>query len=131
MKHIFKLIALVLLFAAPATAFAGDMTEVPRSGQCKMLTEQQITEIQQSLTSRGFYDGPIDGVWHIKTLEAVKAYQASRQLAPNGELTTTDLEALGLDVTGLRQEYTTTIQTGFIRKHGNGPEARGKQSFQE
>ncbi len=43
-----------------------------------------VTYLQQCLTAKGYGLGAIDGIFGIKTLEAVKAYQADNGLAVDG-----------------------------------------------
>lgn len=45
---------------------------------------QQVTLLQQRLTSIGYGVGKIDGIFGAKTLEAVKAYQAEHNLVVDG-----------------------------------------------
>ncbi len=113
----------------------------------------ETRNLQRSLAARGFYKGQIDGVWGPQTAEAVRSYQTSVDRSPNGILTTTDLENLGVRVSyndadtashvapAAGGDYTYThkrtvstkryIEKVDIRKHGNGPHARGWQAFQE
>lgn len=43
-----------------------------------------VTYLQQRLTAKGYGTGAIDGVFGIKTLEAVRAFQAENNLVPDG-----------------------------------------------
>ncbi len=132
MKHTMK--ALMICTALALVPFAAQAETVKsvyiEQGQHKSLSEAQIVGIQQSLASRGFYHGAVNGMWTPETLEAVRSYQVSRSLQPSGMLMTTDLEALGLYV-GPREVTKVTTEKVDIRKHGNGPNARGWQAFQE
>ncbi len=112
----------------------------------------ETRNVQRSLAARGFYKGQIDGVWGPQTAEAVRDYQSSVDRSPTGILTTTDLHNLGVRVSynadvanevapAAGGDYTCThkrtvsteryIEKVDIRKHGNGPHARGWQAFQE
>ncbi|MBD5395835.1 MAG: hypothetical protein HDR71_16590 [Lachnospiraceae bacterium] len=43
-----------------------------------------VTYLQQRLTAKGYSVGTIDGIFGIKTLEAVKAFQAENGLTVDG-----------------------------------------------
>lgn len=46
----------------------------------------KIIEVQQALAQLGFKPGPLDGVWGRQTAAAVRAFQTSRSLEPDGIL---------------------------------------------
>lgn len=48
------------------------------------LTQKEVAEIQRALRLAGFSAGPVDGIFGSRTLKAVKAFQRSRALAPDG-----------------------------------------------
>ncbi|HWI63802.1 MAG TPA: peptidoglycan-binding domain-containing protein, partial [Symbiobacteriaceae bacterium] len=43
-----------------------------------------VLDVQRSLRSRGFYQGTLDGVYGRGTFDAVVAFQARRNLTPDG-----------------------------------------------
>ena len=57
-----------------------------------------VTYLQQRLTAKGYGVGNIDGVFGVKTLEAVKAYQAENGLAVDGVVGAKTWESLGAAV---------------------------------
>lgn len=54
----------------------------------------KIVEVQQQLAKLGFRPGPLDGVWGRQTIAALRAFQASRGLDPDGILGPLTLAAL-------------------------------------
>lgn len=54
-----------------------------------------VTYLQQRLTARGYGVGAIDGKFGVKTLEAVKAFQAESNLTVDGIIGTKTWAALG------------------------------------
>jgi peptidoglycan hydrolase-like protein with peptidoglycan-binding domain len=59
-------------------------------------TQERYTEIQQALTDRGYYDGPLNGVWNQECVQALKKFQQDEKLSPDGKLGALSLIALGL-----------------------------------
>ena len=57
-----------------------------------------VREIQQRLSDWGYYDGGIDGIYGVKTEEAVRYFQETNGLAVDGRAGPETLEALGLSV---------------------------------
>jgi peptidoglycan hydrolase-like protein with peptidoglycan-binding domain len=53
-------------------------------------------EIQQALSERGFYEGPVDGNWNASCVEALRRFQADQNLSPDGKIGALSLIALGL-----------------------------------
>ena len=53
-------------------------------------------DIQQALTDKGFYSGPIDGNWNADCVDALKRIQEAQNLSPDGKLGSMSLIALGL-----------------------------------
>ena len=63
-------------------------------------TQQQPTmdrykEIQQALADKGYFQGPVDGVWNAGSVEALKRFQKDQNLDPDGKIGSLSLIALG------------------------------------
>lgn len=56
----------------------------------------EVVSIQTKLKNLGFYKGNIDGIFGIQTSKAVKAFQKSRGLTPDGVAGAATLRALGI-----------------------------------
>jgi|GEM_PF-3239364 len=54
-----------------------------------------VRDVQERLRTLGFYQGPIDGVYGRGTYDAVVAFQARRQLTPDGVVGPSTWAALG------------------------------------
>lgn len=59
-------------------------------------TPERYMEIQKALAGKGYYQGDIDGIWDGECVEALRKFQASQNLAPDGKLGSLSLIALGL-----------------------------------
>ena len=59
-------------------------------------TPQKVRAVQQALTTRGHYRGPVDGVFGRQTLMAITAFQTAEGLATDG-VTLEALAALGVN----------------------------------
>ncbi|HET8548031.1 MAG TPA: peptidoglycan-binding domain-containing protein [Bryobacteraceae bacterium] len=59
-------------------------------------TAERYKQIQQVLTDKGYYAGPVNGVWGAESVEALKRFQADQKLTPDGKLGALSLIALGL-----------------------------------
>lgn len=125
-----------------------ETTEVV-SHETRALTKDQVSALQKALTERGFYSGPVNGVWGDASDEAVRKYQADKGTEQTGALTSAELGDLGIVVTSpedvdaksrgvVFDEYRVERMTNRtwtektdIRKHGNGPKAVGKSAFMD
>lgn len=65
-------------------------------------------EIQQALADKGYYDGPVDGVWRSECVDALKRFQQNENLEPDGKLGALSLIALGL---GPKRDASTQFAT--------------------
>jgi hypothetical protein len=64
---------------------------------CKTnLTRDLVIKLQKALKAKGYYKGPIDGIYGRLTTEAVNAYQKDNNLA-SGALTLETLKKLGIE----------------------------------
>jgi len=59
-------------------------------------TPDRINEIQGALAKNGAYAGEPSGKWDDSTAEAMKKFQASHGLTPNGKMDALTLQKLGL-----------------------------------
>jgi peptidoglycan hydrolase-like protein with peptidoglycan-binding domain len=66
-----------------------------RAGQQKPAPER-YADIQRALAQRGYFSGETDGKWGDHSVEALKKFQASQNLKPDGKLSSLSLIALGL-----------------------------------
>ena len=57
---------------------------------------EEVRRIQQRLLDWGYFDGPVDGVFGVKTKQAVLAFQQKNGLDPDGIAGPDTLAALGL-----------------------------------
>jgi N-acetylmuramoyl-L-alanine amidase len=53
-------------------------------------------EIQQALADKGYYSGPVNGLWGPECVAALKRFQEDQNLAPDGKLGALSIIALGL-----------------------------------
>jgi hypothetical protein len=53
-------------------------------------------EIQQALASKGYFQGEVNGQWGADSVDALKRFQASQNLASDGKISSLSLMALGL-----------------------------------
>lgn len=56
----------------------------------------EVLNIQKRLSSWGYYDGKIDGIYGLETENAVKKFQKKHSLTPDGVAGAATLEKLGL-----------------------------------
>jgi peptidoglycan hydrolase-like protein with peptidoglycan-binding domain len=59
-------------------------------------TTDRYKEIQQALTDKGYFQGPVDGAWNPGSVEALKRFQKDQNLDPDGKIGSLSLIALGL-----------------------------------
>lgn len=60
------------------------------------IDSMRVIQIQQALTSRGFYSGETTGVYDQTTIEAMRRFQSSHKIAATGYPTAHALKRLGL-----------------------------------
>jgi len=68
-------------------------------------TSERYKEIQESLISKGYMQGPANGVWDQNAMDAMKKFQQDQNLDPTGKITSRALINLGL---GSKDESGTT-----------------------
>ena len=60
----------------------------PPSGACSMIeVDVPLIEIQSALATKGYYNGPVDGVWNKETWIAIIEFKRAHGLQPNGVVT--------------------------------------------
>jgi hypothetical protein len=57
---------------------------------------ERYQEIQQALASKGFFQGASNGSWGADSVDALKRFQTSQNLTPDGKISSLSLIALGL-----------------------------------
>ena len=57
---------------------------------------ERYKEIQQALADKGYFAGPVDGMWGPESVEALKRFQKEQNLDVDGKLGALSLMALGL-----------------------------------
>ncbi len=60
------------------------------------MDQSRVIEIQQALTSRGFYQGEMTGVYDDATIDAMRRFQAKEKISVTGYPTAHALKRLGL-----------------------------------
>jgi peptidoglycan hydrolase-like protein with peptidoglycan-binding domain len=59
-------------------------------------TPDRYMQIQQALADKGYYTGPVNGVWGADSVAALKKFQEDQNLTVDGKLGSLSLIALGL-----------------------------------
>jgi hypothetical protein len=60
----------------------------PPSGACSMIqVDVPLIEIQRALKRKGYYHGPVDGVWNKETWAAIIEFKRANELKPDGIVT--------------------------------------------
>jgi len=59
-------------------------------------TAERYKEIQQALAEKGYFRGPVDGVWGADSTDALKRLQREQNLEEDGKIGSLSLIALGL-----------------------------------
>jgi peptidoglycan hydrolase-like protein with peptidoglycan-binding domain len=72
-----------------------------KTGVVRRVAQQQPTperykEIQQALAQKGYFHGPVDGVWGADSTDALKRFQREQNLEEDGKIGSLSLIALGL-----------------------------------
>jgi peptidoglycan hydrolase-like protein with peptidoglycan-binding domain len=82
-------------------AHASTQSKTAKSRRVKRSYQQTPTpdrykEIQQALSSKGYFQGEPNGEWGADSQESLKRFQAAQNLTPDGKLNSLSLIALGL-----------------------------------
>lgn len=91
-KRIFISIALVISILTVFLINENSASALSKYGS----SGSEVTQIQEKLSSLGFYDGAIDGIYGTKTRDAVTAFQQSCGLTADGIAGSKTLTYLGL-----------------------------------
>ena len=60
------------------------------------VVDPTVTAVQTQLTQRGYYNGPVDGIFSPLTRDAVAKYQIAKHLDVSGSLSAETLQSFGL-----------------------------------
>ena len=67
----------------------------PPSGACSMIeVDVPLIKIQHALKRKGYYNGPVDGVWNKETWAAIIEFKRANGLKPDGIVTPATWELL-------------------------------------
>ncbi len=102
MKKLLALLSLLLVLSVAAAVLGIHVSALSKYGS----TGSEVTQIQQKLSSLGFYSGSIDGIYGTQTRDAVTAFQRSVGLTPDGIAGSKTLLYLGLSGSSNNYGYT-------------------------
>lgn len=71
-------------------------TAVVRRAAQQQPTVERYKEIQQALADKGYFRGPVDGVWGADSTDALKRFQREQNIEDDGKIGSLSLIALGL-----------------------------------
>ncbi|MCO4756084.1 MAG: peptidoglycan-binding protein [Bacteriovoracaceae bacterium] len=111
MKLLTKLITLLCLFGAslsfangPSIGMDEELNPMPQMQQettkydvAIIPDKTTVLEIQKKLSDKGFYKGPTDGKWTMRTRRALRKYQLQEGLAAHGKLNQKTLTSLNMN----------------------------------
>lgn len=90
-------------------------------------TGSAVTTIQTKLRRWGYFDGPVDGVYGSKTIQAVRYFQRTNGLTPDGVAGAATLRALGMENSGASSGGTGTSRSDMtLLARVISAEARGE-----
>jgi len=102
LRYLLLLSLRVALLILMALAFANPfVTRTAASGGGVPLDPAVVRGVQRRLRQFGYYHGPADGVWGMRTEQAMERFQRSRGLEPTGDLNPVTASALGFDPNNL------------------------------
>ena len=94
------------LALALAVLFAVNIAVISLAQQAQAATYRQgstgeaVRTIQSKLKNWGYYDGAVDGIYGSQTVRAVKYFQRTNGLTPDGVVGPATAKALGMDASG-------------------------------
>lgn len=59
-------------------------------------TRERYQQIQQALADKGYFTGPVDGIWGPASVMALQRFQTAQKLPSDGKIDALSLIALGL-----------------------------------
>lgn len=95
-----RLCALLCTFLLMITLVIGLVQTAMAASYRQGDTGSAVTTIQTKLQRWGYFDGPVDGVYGTKTVEAVRYFQKSNGLTADGVAGSATLKALGMEKSG-------------------------------
>jgi peptidoglycan hydrolase-like protein with peptidoglycan-binding domain len=111
----FKLLAI--------SALAISFSAVPVLAQAS----QEVRQVQQALSSKGFDPGQIDGIYGPNTAKALRQFQRQENLKVNGEIDASTLSHLGIQPTPMQHFSSSTDSTSQYKKAGSHYSKGGKE----
>ena len=87
---------------------------------------EAVRTIQTKLKNWGYYDGVIDGIFGSQTTEAVKYFQRSNGLDPDGIVGPATLKALGMPASGTSGGASAQSESAALLARVISAEARGE-----
>ncbi len=89
-------------------------------------TGQTVREIQQKLSSWGYYSHTVDGVYGSRTVEAVKKFQRANGLTADGICGTKTLSALGISSGASQNSVDVNLLARLISAEARGEPYSGQ-----
>jgi peptidoglycan hydrolase-like protein with peptidoglycan-binding domain len=80
---------------------------------------ERLREIQQAMADKGFFKGDVNGIWNADSVDALKQFQTSRNLTPDGKITALSLIGLGL---GPKHDNTVAALPSPVVPQQNNPQ---------
>jgi peptidoglycan hydrolase-like protein with peptidoglycan-binding domain len=80
----------------------------PRRSTQTQPSVDRYKEIQQALTEKGYFNGPVNGTWGADSVDALKRFQRDQNIGDDGKLGSLSLIALGL---GPRRDLSNSCAT--------------------
>jgi peptidoglycan hydrolase-like protein with peptidoglycan-binding domain len=74
----------------------GKTTRRPSRSYQQAPSPERYKEIQQALASKGYLQGELTGQWGPDSVDALKRFQTTQNLTPDGKINSLSLIALGL-----------------------------------
>jgi hypothetical protein len=77
-------------------ASKGKSKQAPRRSTQTQPSVDRYKEIQQALSDKGYFTGPVNGAWGSDSVDALKRFQRDQNIGDDGKLGSLSLMALGL-----------------------------------
>lgn len=108
-----------------STTRRGAMMDDQRRQQARAptrLSDEQVRDLQQELSSRGYDAGPADGKWGRNTQQALRQFQQDQNLPASGQPDQRTLAALGVGGAGIQTGEMPAREDDMRRREGMEPE---------